>query len=595
MPTKRSRPGHGAEVGTACPEVIGVGYLGSVAVNQHLGPDDGDAANARLAYAALQERVEQAKVELRQLLSDVAEAKNHVGSVEATQLLEANGLVRSAIRSRTDADSAIQALNEVSRSAELDALTGLPNRTRLLDRIAQASASARRRGSRMALLFLDLDNFKLINDSVGHVAGDKVLHLVAARLASSVRAADTVSRYGGDEFVILLSEVSKASDARHIADKMITALGTPCHVGDQLLHLTASVGVSIYPDDGEDAETLIGRADAAMLRSKEQGFGRVAFHGAKPESECSPALSALKPHHSGPLPRERAMDEREHSEPRLRGIGEVNPPQGLAAPSSRDKQDVNCAAAQPHQRFSQLMAVVAHELRNPISPIRTAAALLSRARSEEVPRLQAIIERQVARVSGLISDLLDVSRIEAGKLRLESKVVDIAGVIAEAVDDCKAAIDTRLQHLEVDVPSGRLEVRGDRVRLVQIVSNLLDNASKYTPDGGAIQLSVAVAEDAVRITVADEGIGITAEAMPHIFEPFTQEPHAVGFSGGGLGVGLSVVRELVKAHGGTVVASSCGVGLGSRFVVSLPVACRHAPAGAGGCQADLGVPSEPPD
>lgn len=112
--------------------------------------------------------------------------------------------------------------------------------------------------------------------------------------------------------------------------------------------------------------------------------------------------------------------------------------------------------------------------------------------------------------------------------------------------------------------------------LVQIVSNLLDNASKYTPDGGEIGLSVAIAEDAVVISVSDDGIGITAEALPHIFEPFMQDPHAVDFSGAGLGIGLSVVRELARAHGGTMVASSAGVGQGSRFAVSLPVACSHA-------------------
>ena len=175
-------------------------------------------------------------------------------------------------------------------------------------------------------------------------------------------------------------------------------------------------------------------------------------------------------------------------------------------------------------------------------------------------------------MSRLVDDLLDVSRVSTGKLRLERRGVELVGIIDAAVDACRPAMDTRLQHFAVQLPAHALEVHGDPVRLAQIVSNLLDNASKYTPERGEIRLSVVVADDAIVLSVADNGIGITPEALPNVFEPFVQDTHAIGFHSGGLGIGLTVVRELVEAHAGTVVASSAGTGLGSRFVVTLPLA-----------------------
>ena len=135
-------------------------------------------------------------------------------------------------------------------------------------------------------------------------------------------------------------------------------------------------------------------------------------------------------------------------------------------------------------------------------------------------------------------------------------------------------MDTRLQSLVVEVPSCALQLQADPLRLTQVLSNLLDNASKYTPNGGEIRISVAEVDDAFMVTVSDRGIGITAEALPTVFEPFVQDAHAITFNGTGLGIGLTVVRELVEAHGGKVVASSAGSGLGSEFVVTLPLGER---------------------
>jgi signal transduction histidine kinase len=131
-------------------------------------------------------------------------------------------------------------------------------------------------------------------------------------------------------------------------------------------------------------------------------------------------------------------------------------------------------------------------------------------------------------------------------------------------------LDTRLQHFTVHIPAGPLEFYGDPIRLAQIFSNILDNASKYTEEGGDIGLSVIASADSVVITVADSGIGMSAETLSTVFEPFMQDINAIEFSGAGLGIGLTVVRELIEAHSGTIAASSAGIGLGSQFMVTLP-------------------------
>lgn len=235
-------------------------------------------------------------------------------------------------------------------------------------------------------------------------------------------------------------------------------------------------------------------------------------------------------------------------------------------------QESQATAEDAQRRQTEFLAVVAHELRNPLAPISNAAALLGMLPAEELlPRLQAVIERQVAHISRLVEDLLDVSRASTGKLRLELRRVDLADIIDEAVEGSRPVMKMRGQQLEVHRPARALEVHGDPIRLTQVLSNLLDNASKYTPIDGEIGLSVVVAGDTMVMTVSDNGIGITADALPHIFEPFVQDPHAIGFNSVGLGIGLTVVRELVEAHGGNVSVTSAGSGLGSQFIVTLPL------------------------
>ena len=227
------------------------------------------------------------------------------------------------------------------------------------------------------------------------------------------------------------------------------------------------------------------------------------------------------------------------------------------------------------RRQTAFLAIAAHELRRPLAPIRSAAAMLGRLDADDaaaLARLQAIIERQVAHLSRLVDDLLDLSRADTGKLRLECSVVDLRDVIEAAVEACRPALVRRRQRLLVVVPPTPLEVEGDPVRLAQVVGNLLDNACKFTPDAGAIELLAALDGDLAVLSVADSGIGIAPAALPHVFEPFAQDVSSPGVDDTGLGLGLTLVSELVAAHGGCVVVHSAGAGTGSRFVVTLPLA-----------------------
>jgi signal transduction histidine kinase len=228
------------------------------------------------------------------------------------------------------------------------------------------------------------------------------------------------------------------------------------------------------------------------------------------------------------------------------------------------------AAEGVRARQMEFLAFVAHELRHPLAPIRTAAAVLNHGRPQDVVPMRTIIERQIAQMSRMIDDLLDVSRASTGKLRLIPGHVRVDDVVAHASECVAPAINRRGQRLEVIGLDDAGDLDGDLTRLIQVLSNLLDNASKYSPDGQTIRLTVQSLEHSVELSVVDNGIGMSIKALKNIFDPFAQELHAVGFNATGLGIGLAVVRDVVEAHGGRVTASSAGLGHGSRFVVTLP-------------------------
>lgn len=246
----------------------------------------------------------------------------------------------------------------------------------------------------------------------------------------------------------------------------------------------------------------------------------------------------------------------------------------LLAQAQSDARLVETVALEAHRRQVTFLATVAHELRNPLMPLRLAAVMLDRARTDDAAhaRLQATITGQVAQMTRLIGDLLEGSRISTGNFRLERTVIDLNGVLDRAVETSQPGMDVRKHSFERSPRSGPVMVLGDAVRLVQVFGNLLENASKYTRDGGAISLGVGMRGRAVVVTITDNGIGISQKALPHVFDMFVRDQHAIEVNQGGLGVGLAVVRELIKAHEGTVTATSGGKNQGSEFVVMLPVA-----------------------
>jgi CheY-like chemotaxis protein/two-component sensor histidine kinase len=189
-----------------------------------------------------------------------------------------------------------------------------------------------------------------------------------------------------------------------------------------------------------------------------------------------------------------------------------------------------------------------------------------------------VIDRQVNQMSRLVDDLLDVSRITQGKIQLRKARLDLRGVVERAVEASRPLIVARAQNLSIAVPPEPLWVEGDAARLEQVISNLLNNAAKFTGPGGEIRLSLASSSHQARITVADTGMGITAEMLPKIFEPFVQADAGLERAESGLGIGLALVKSLVELHGGAVTAHSAGLGQGSELTVSLPL--LEPPAGS---------------
>ncbi|MGU3305257.1 sensor histidine kinase [Pseudomonas sp. M5A4_2d] len=233
-------------------------------------------------------------------------------------------------------------------------------------------------------------------------------------------------------------------------------------------------------------------------------------------------------------------------------------------------QDLQATAERALGQQKSILAMVAHELRNPLTPISMIAERMVRLPSDQLPRMRELIEGQVQHISQLVDDLLDVSRVSTGKLRIERSDVDMLQILRSAIDACGPVMRAKQQQFDAHLPDGSLMFIGDPGRLAQILHNLLANAAKYTPVGGRIVLSVSVVDE-LRISICDNGIGVSAKALPLIFDPYVQDEHAIGFNGSGLGIGLTVVRELVEAHGGKVTAKSEGKGRGSEFVVTLPL------------------------
>jgi PAS domain S-box-containing protein len=234
------------------------------------------------------------------------------------------------------------------------------------------------------------------------------------------------------------------------------------------------------------------------------------------------------------------------------------------------------ALRESDRRKDEFLAMLAHELRNPLAPIRNAVQVMRRLGSQDarVEHMHDVVDRQTEHLSRMVDDLLDVSRVSLGKIRLLKEKVDLLTIIGRAVETSRSLIEAGGQRLTVSLPPESLRLEGDVTRLAQVVSNLLNNAAKYTERGGNIWLTAEAREGGIRIHVKDDGIGIPAEILPHVFDLFTQADRTLDRAQGGLGIGLTLARSIVEMHGGTLQASSAGAGQGSELIIELPLAAE---------------------
>ena len=252
-------------------------------------------------------------------------------------------------------------------------------------------------------------------------------------------------------------------------------------------------------------------------------------------------------------------------------------------------QELQDEAETAVQRQTEFLSMLAHELRNPLAPIAMAADLLEKISSAhpQLPKIQQIIARQVSHMKRLLDDLLDASRVSNGKIALKKSRLLLADVVQSAVEISQPVLNSHNQELMIDLPLHSVVIDGDATRLSQVFSNLLINASKYSPPGKSISLSARHSADGMlAVSIKDQGVGIDPEVQSYIFDLFAQAPRTLDRSEGGLGIGLSMVRTLVELHGGSVQVRSDGLGHGSEFIVVLPLVGKQELL-----EADLPVPA----
>lgn len=519
-------------------------------------PDDA-LRNGRAEAPALERSAEKARAELAAVLVDLSHAQEQLEGHLVHQLLAANEqLVIDALRSRALAEVAAERVSELTRSTEFDALTGLPNRLLLFDRLNQALTHAKRHDGRLGLMFVDLDGFKLINDTLGHKVGDAVLCAVGRCLNECVRQVDTVCRLGGDEFVVLLTEITQASDSTLVAEKLLASLAQLTQVDGAPVQVSASIGISVFPDDATDLDALVDCADQAMYRCKRAGGGCHYFFSA-PESahDAMGDASEASGNSSGFDGLEESGDQR------------LSSMQASVARQEAEIGELRRASANK----DEFLSVLGHELRNPLAPVITTLDLMRlRAGGHETVE-HSTIRRHLTHVVRLVDDLQDVAKIATGKVDLRLRPTPINDAILEAIAIAKPRLEERQQKFILQAAPETITCMADSVRLEQCVANLLINATKYTPPRGTITLSTRREGETAVISVADNGRGISADALPRVFDLFFQERSDVRQHEPGLGVGLALVRSLVGLHSGSVSVHSDGLGTGSAFVIRLPV------------------------
>jgi signal transduction histidine kinase/DNA-binding response OmpR family regulator len=355
---------------------------------------------------------------------------------------------------------------------------------------------------------------------------------------------------------------------------------------DWKVFLAAAEGDRACVDEPADRDRLPAEVAAAVERVLAGGPAEF-FPEAPPAAGESVTTALVLPLRARGRPRAALALSREVAGRRF-GPAEVSMAETLASRAAVALENAHLYedVQRADRQKNEFLSMLAHELRNPLAPIRNAVHVL-RLQGRDGSQFgwaRDVIDRQVKHLVRLVDDLLDISRITQGKIRLKLEPLEMGTVVAEAVEASRPVIEARRHRLDVNLAEEPLRVNGDAARLAQVLTNLLNNAAKYTDEGGRIGLTVGLEQGWVVCRVTDTGVGIPPEMLSAVFNLFTQADRSLDRSQGGLGIGLTLVRRLVEMHGGTVHAHSEGPGRGSEFVVRLPALVREAAgaAAAGG-------------
>jgi PAS domain S-box-containing protein len=420
---------------------------------------------------------------------------------------------------------------------------------------AMPIAVQRERGGPVAQRYIDLV-YEPYKDQYGttigiFAQGYDVTDAVEAQAAR--RESDERLRDGMDAAKMVVWDWDCATGALVASDNMLRVLGcAPANIVDIRAH--------VHPEDRE-------RLAAAH---------RHTLHGGGAYQEV---VRFIRPDNGRQIwvdSRGKAQYDDEVRPARIRGL----------TVDVTERYQAELELRESNRKKDEFLAMLAHELRNPLAPISTAAEMLrlTAASDARTRKASEVISRQVKHMTTLVDDLLDVSRVTRGLVQLEQENVDVGAAVASAVEQSRPLIEVRHHTLTVRIDAAHATVRGDRIRLIQVIVNLLNNAAKYTPQNGSIGLRVAADDGWVRIGVSDNGIGIDDKLLPHVFDLFTQAERTPDRAQGGLGIGLALVKTMITLHGGTIEAASAGPGTGSTFSIALPAVTAHpqGPDGAAG-------------
>lgn len=378
------------------------------------------------------------------------------------------------------------------------------------------------------------------------------------------------SRDEGIAYVLDISEIKKSAQALRDSEAKFRTI---TNAMPQMVWSTLPNGHHDYYNDqwyeftGVARGTTDGEGWNAIFHPDDQERARQAWLHSLESGESYEIEYRLR-HHSGQFrwTLGRALPVRDDTGAIVRWMG--------TSTDIHEHRQTQENLEESHRRKDEFLAMLAHELRNPLAPISAAAELLRIETSDKqlISSVSQVIARQAAHMTGLIEDLLDVSRVTRGQISLANTSLQVRVLVEEAVEQVRSSVEEHRHRLEVMLTVGDVWIEGDEKRLVQVLANLLNNAVKYTPDGGHIVLRTVVAGDEVVISVRDDGIGMSQELIEQAFEMFVQGERSSDRSQGGLGIGLALVKSLVTLHGGRVTAHSAGLGKGSEFTVTLPVA-----------------------